>query len=258
MESAGHSTSRSLSGVVGGEDESTYRSLSVLAVIALVLGLLGPLALLAPLLLAVPFFGLAAAVIALRQISGSEGALTGRAVALGGLALSIASIATVYTRSELSEALLSRQARNVGTEWFARLQAGDVEGAFKLARDSLRATTPPPEDAAASQDAAPKPYEQFRAQPVVDFLLSHGDHAKVSYVRDVAPGAGPLANFRVVQEYTIDDQEHGSPISVALEMQRSKLDGELRWIVMSFASEQLAAPESDHAHHPSHAHPHPH
>jgi hypothetical protein len=237
--------------VVGGEDEPTYRSLSVLAVVALIAGLLAPLALVAPLLLAIPLFGIGAAAIALRQISASEGAMIGRAVALVGLAFSIAMIGAVFTRTELSRTLLSSQARETGAEWFARLQSGDAEGAFRLTRDSLR-PTPPPDDPA----SAPKPYDLFRAQPVVDFLLAHGDHVHVHYDGDVEPGDGPFDQYQVVQQYTLEDSHHGEPILVNLVLQRSKLDNELRWIVMNFESDQLKAPEAEHAH--DHAHPHVH
>jgi hypothetical protein len=237
--------------VVGGEDEPTYRSLSVLAVVALIAGLLAPLALVAPLLLAIPLFGIGAAAIALRQISASDGAMTGRAAALAGLALSIAMIGAVFTRTELSRTLLAGQSRVAGAEWFERLQAGDAEGAFRLTRESLR-PTPPPDDPA----SAPKPYDLFRAQPVVDFLLAHGDHVQVRYDGVVEPVDGSFDPYQVVQQYTLEDPHRGEPIVVELVLQRTKLANELRWMVMTVGSDQLKAPEAEHAH--DHAHPHVH
>src|SRR5262245_45308902 len=75
---------------------SDYRTLSVLALVSLVIGLASPLAFAAPLALAIPIIGIAVALVALHRISRSEGLLAGRWAAITGLALSVASIVAVY------------------------------------------------------------------------------------------------------------------------------------------------------------------
>jgi hypothetical protein len=255
MESSGHATSTLQPAVVGNEEEPTYRTLCVLALVSLGLGLLAPLCLVAPLLLAIPLFGFAVAAIALRQIAASDGAMIGRTAALVGMALCIGSAGAAMTRSYTSERLLSAQARDVATEWFTRLQTGDAEGAFRMTQESMRPVTPP----APGEPAGPTPnsFDLFRQRPVVEYLLSHGDHAKVSFDGALGTGGGPLSQYRLEQQYLVTDPEHGGePITVRIVLQRTRIDGRLRWIVADYASDDLAAPAADHSHHHHHGHAH--
>ncbi len=63
--------------VVGAEDEAPYRTMSVLSIVGLVLGVAAPLAMFAPLLFAIPIAGAAVSLLALRRIALSEGRLSG-------------------------------------------------------------------------------------------------------------------------------------------------------------------------------------
>src|SRR5436305_15202732 len=89
------STSRTASSsVFHGDDPeqiTEYRTLSVLAIISLIIGLISPVAIAAPFLLVVPFVGIAVSLLALRRIAVSGGVLAGRWAATLGLVLSLAS-----------------------------------------------------------------------------------------------------------------------------------------------------------------------
>jgi hypothetical protein len=76
--------------VIGADEDTVYRTLSVMSLISLCLGLAAPLCLVAPLLYAIPIAGTAVALVALRQIATSDGALIGRKAALVALALCVA------------------------------------------------------------------------------------------------------------------------------------------------------------------------
>src|SRR5438874_2243110 len=87
------------------EETSSYRSLSVLAIISLVVGIAAPLAFIGPLLLAIPLFGIALSLVALRQIAASEGALAGRWAAITGLSLCVVSIIAPFSRDMVQHAI---------------------------------------------------------------------------------------------------------------------------------------------------------
>lgn len=258
MNATNHTSTAGPAIVVGDEDEPAYRTLNVLALVSLVFGLLAPLCLIAPLLLAIPLFGAALAIIALRQIAVSEGAMVGRAAALLGLALCVGSVGAWVGRSFTVHRLLSYQAREMGSEFFSRLQSSDVEGAFRMTQASLRSLTPPA-DGTAPENPSKTAFDDFRAGPVVALLLAHGDHAEVRYDRDIAPGAGTPDRYRLKQQYVVTDQAHGDdPIAVTLVMQRALLDGQTRWIVSSIESDDLPATESATGGHDHAGHPHSH
>src|SRR5688572_8269686 len=72
---------------------ANYRSMSGLAIVSLLLGLLAPVCFAAPVFLAIPLFGTALSLFALRRIAASEGALAGKWAATAGLALCVVSAA---------------------------------------------------------------------------------------------------------------------------------------------------------------------
>src|SRR6476646_8224154 len=74
------------------EQATGYRTLSVLAIIGLVIGIISWVALFHPLLIVVPLVGIGVSILALRQISTNPSVIAGHGVALVGLALCIASL----------------------------------------------------------------------------------------------------------------------------------------------------------------------
>ena len=113
-------------------DLQQYGAISPLAVGALLLGLLSFLALSSLLLLVVPIAAAVAALLALKRIDGSDGALIGRTPALIGMicALLFASIAVTSAVSR-SHTLESR-ARSFGDRWLQLVTRGDLQRAHQL------------------------------------------------------------------------------------------------------------------------------
>ena len=103
MQSTIHTTSTPSAVVIGADEDAAYRTLSILSVVSLILGVAAPLAFFAPLLLVIPLAGIATALLAIRHIALSEGALMGRAAALVGLVLSVGCISAAFTRTALTE-----------------------------------------------------------------------------------------------------------------------------------------------------------
>ena len=125
-------------------DQTTeYRSLSVLAVISLVIGLASPLCFGAPLLMIIPVIGIGVSILALRQIDASDGALAGRWAAVLGLVLSVVFLAAPAARAYGIRMLRTSQAKNFAQQWLSDLVEGKTDYAFRLTSDSIKPPAPP-------------------------------------------------------------------------------------------------------------------
>ena len=224
-----------------------------MSIVSLVLGLAAPLALIAPLLFAFPIAGAVVAVLAIRRIAASDGAMVGRMAAVIGLALSIASVSAAFTRTALTQELLSRQARATAFEWFKLLQAGDAERAFLMTTASRQ--SPPPKDPAdpraASSEPETPPVEKFRVDPVVHFLLDHAQGMPVEYVRDTAFDPASSGGERIQQLFIVGapaDSGHGSATSVEIVLQRVRgfRGAPSQWLVSAHQSDDVTADPDQH------------
>ena len=119
-------------------DLAGYRPVSTLAVLGLVVALLGPVAVIGPLLWAVPLVGIAINAIALWRISRPGAALVGRKAAHWGLAISLACCAAATSDWYLYRAMVRREARQFARQWFDYLCAGQPAKALRLAEEVLR------------------------------------------------------------------------------------------------------------------------
>jgi hypothetical protein len=240
------------------EDLADYRALSIPAVVSLVLGLAAPLGLFAPLLLGVAFLGAMVALVALRRIAASDGMMTGRGVALVGLALCVASAGAVVSRAVLTKHLLARQANQLATQWFELLQAGSPEQAFELTVDSVSPPRPrtehdhdhqhhahgPGEEA---HEHAPSPLEQFLDDPFVGRLMRAGPGAVVRLDGDLAYAIDQNAKGTLEQRFRVSSAGDPSTFFVRLTLQRAfdRDTGQLRWRVLKFEGESEPAAAAD-------------
>ncbi len=262
MQTSSHPTVPSPSAVVIGADEdAAYRTMSSLSIVSLVLGLAAPLALFAPLLMVIPIAGVALSLSAIRRIALSEGTLIGRTAAILGLALSVASISAAYTRTELTQVILSRQARAVALEWFDHLKAGDADNALLLM--SLNRQSPPTEDSlephGPAAHASRTPLESFRADPVVHFLLDHAAGAPVEFMRDSGLQLFPSGEAQIQQLYkvAVPSETSGTPeTTVELVLQRSpgSNGGTSKWRISAARSDDIAVHAGDDEQLPGHVH----
>jgi hypothetical protein len=137
-----------------------YRSLSTLAVAALVLGLCSPLAFVGPLLLAIPLISVAVAWLALARIRASANCLTGRPLAIAGIVLAVvfavASLTHVYVRDKLS----TRLAGDAAQRWLSLVSADRIDEALEvMTPEALMKLQPPPP----SRDVPRSPFEREKA-----------------------------------------------------------------------------------------------
>jgi hypothetical protein len=172
-----------------GESELQYEAVEPWAIVALLLGLVAPVALLAPVLWLEPILGILAAAAALVKISHAPGR-TGRWLALLGLALAAFFLAAAVAQTVSAQWLLARQARSVADTFVELLHEGSPEKALMLNRS--------PEDRYPIDEGLWSYYqrnEEARNElkklvdhPAVRMIAALGDRAQVRYYK--AAGVG--------------------------------------------------------------------
>jgi hypothetical protein len=234
-------TSRTVSAPVfhGDDPEQTteYRTLSVLAIISLIMGIAAPLAIAAPFLLAIPLFGIAVSLVALRRIDVSGGVLAGRWAAIIGLALCVASAILPISHDLIQRTIRVNQAETIGRDWVAMLTAGKSKEAFHLTSEANR-----PVSAEESAAAAPKasPYDKFIDQPVIKALLAAGAGADIRIRETVDYQATTYRSIVVRQLYSVTPAASAGsssrPIQFVLTVQRATLPRESmsRWMITRY------------------------
>jgi hypothetical protein len=236
-------TSRTVSAPVfhGNDPEqiTEYRTLSVLAIISLIMGLAAPLAVAAPFLLAIPLFGIAVSLVALRRIAVSEGVLAGRWAATIGLVLCVASAVLPISHDLIQRTIRINQAEKFGLDWVAMVTSGNTKEAFRHTVDGTRPMPP------AEPNAPPKPnpYETFVGQPVIKMLQAAGVGADIRIRDTVDYQAANWRSITVRQLYSVTPGSTASagansrPTEFVLSVQRATLPRESmsRWLVTSYA-----------------------
>jgi hypothetical protein len=221
------------------EQSAGYRTVSVLAIISLIFGLASPLCFAGPLLMAVPLFGAAISILALRQIAASEEALAGRWAAVIGLFLCIASGVAMFSRDVTVRSMRLHQAREFGENWIATLLSGKLEDAFRLTVDGNR---PPPPPEPGMPPPKSTPYDLFKEQPVIKSLVAAGANAQIHFKETITyqPQAGrnvvARQQFAIAPSPAADSKSADArPVEIVLSVQRAHLSTETgsRWLVSS-------------------------
>jgi hypothetical protein len=225
----------------GSEEIVEYRTLSLLAIVSLLMGLISLLSLFAPLLLGISFFGAAVSILALRRITASDGLLAGRGVALVGLALCVASVGVVWGRAFATRQLLTHQANEFALEWFDLLRSGQPERAFEWTTASLRTPSSAlPAVSPGRSGGTSEALERFQKDPVVRAIVKVGAGGIVRKVRNLAFELDRSGQGTLQQLYSITPVEPGHvALEVHLTLQRGTASATDRphWMIKSYALE---------------------
>ena len=161
-----------------------YRSLSTLSVIALVLGLCSVVTFASPLMLVFPLAAAAAALLALKGITSSDGNLSGASLARWGLALAIMFGVASFARVQVRDLIVQRQAEGVARQWLSLAVDARSEDMMDLmSREAVEKVSP---SADASQ-AAPSIFggmlasALMRQDPLVVALSELGEAGEVQF-----------------------------------------------------------------------------
>jgi len=223
-----------------------YRSLSVMAIISLLIGLASPLCMISPVFMMLPLLGTFLAVITLRQIASSEGRLAGRWAATIGLVLCIGSGTSAFSRNAVVRYVRSARAEEFGREWLTKIITKETEHAFK---ETIDGTRPPAPLEPGMLAPTSTPYEQFMKNPMVQSVVAAGADAAIELRETQDYVAQSKNDYYVRQRFGITPQSRSTegdastPIEVILTLQRSHYRGDrqLRWLVAAF---QLAGEAS--------------
>lgn len=200
-----------------------YQSVEPWAIVCLLLGLLSPLAMIAPVIWIVPLLGLVAGGVALARIR-REQERSGRALALIGVALSMLFIIAPTARLASAFILLRNQPLPIVNKFFEYLREGHPEKAVTLGwTPDYRAGLGDDlwlffrSDAEAKRDL-----RRFTSQPPVRLLLSLGKDAQVRHYSTTRLGvSGNVAQVEYWYAVTfVDDDEKKKTFFVRLLMER--------------------------------------
>ena len=108
-----------------------YRSVSRLAVSALILGLLAPLSLIHPLLFAVPWIGLIVSWRALHNTAQPKSSTSGYGLAISGFVLVLVFGSWAPAKFAVEHVVLSRQARQFSERWIDLVRNGRLQDAHR-------------------------------------------------------------------------------------------------------------------------------
>jgi hypothetical protein len=213
-------------------DLVNYRALPGQVVIALLLGLLSPVALIDRMLWGVPLLGIFFSVWALRRIKKNPSAVAGRKRALFGLTLAMLSIAAAPTDYFVYRRIVRNQARQVADAWLSYLVKGQPQLAGKLL-DSPPAPRQP-RAAAGGAPAPPVEADRFSRTPVARTMLELGPRAEVQFRTTITQSR--QGNTDTVELlYTVIHEEKGERrgFFVTVHLQRTKhSSGNYDWRVV--------------------------
>jgi len=200
-----------------------YRSVSKLAVAALLVGLASVLALLSPGLLGLSLLGVILSLLAIRRIARSGGELVGRPAAIVGLVLSLAVGAGLLSHRTTVQRMVAQQAGPWALEWCELVKAGDLEVALELTRPSSvrRQLDQELVDYYAADETGRQSFEKFSSDEVIE-MLSSADESESIVPGDVI-AVIPIGNggYRVVQEFWLgsNSEAGGEPAGRAFQLQ---------------------------------------
>jgi len=240
------------------EDPGRYTSLSSLAVIALVLGVLSALAFTSTLLIVFPVAAVVTALIALISIRSSEGSLSGTFLAQAGLALGVLCAAASLARLEIRDYFFQAQADRVAQGWCELLS----EGATMEALDWMSGSAKRRFTSGSSLGGKTPTYEPETAARLLGedslavSLAELAGQGGVKIHREAAQCDWTGTNPRVAIDYwaeSVGEDEHEGHVDFTIVLLRTRpLGPETRWLVDSWQVEnEVAGAGNSHA---AHAH----
>jgi hypothetical protein len=208
-----------------------YHSVSAMAIVSLVIGLLSPLAFVHPLLWTLPIVGVALAGAAVVRIDRSEGVLVGRKAAIAGLAMSLVFGLGAVTQSATRRLWLSYRAEQVAERFLELLREGKTYEAHQLWTRPQYRFLPGSDYKAlyAENPAANEDYQQFLKREVISDLLALGQRAEIEHLRTRLTHTGPNVDYIMVF-YRLSGRAAKGPI-----------DKEIRFDIERLVDEQTGA-----------------
>ena len=195
-------------------DESThveYHRVSILAIIAFLLGIISSGALIGKVLLALPVTGLGVGLLAISKINSSEGHYSGRKLAQWGIFFSVLFGVAAIARPPIFQEIVGRQSQKFAQDWLQLLVHGNSKQALKYV--SMKAKSQlAPRDSQGKPDFKDDMVEEvilqnFCAQPIIQQLQAAGMQTVIRYEQTVAKPMPTDRQIGVVQIFSIRSNE---------------------------------------------------
>jgi len=210
-----------------------YRRVSVLAILALLLGLASSGALIGKVLLALPVIGLGVGLLAISKINASDSHFSGRRMARWGIFFSVLFGVAAVVHPLLFQMIVDRQGQSFARSWLELLVAGNVEQALEVVDKSakspmdLRNTRGKP---AAGTDIEAEYLKGFRQDPIIGQLLAAGNQAQVRYLQTVSKPMSTDRQTWVTQIFSVTDRhsdgenptDRHNPLPIRLHLQKTR------------------------------------
>jgi hypothetical protein len=217
-----------------------YRSVSGWAVAALMLGLLSPAAIVAPILWLIPAIGLVAAIIAMWSISAAQGQKSGWYLALLGLLLAIFFGVAGPARAITRNIWLETRAERVAHVFVELLRQNKPLEAHELTRAASQRKPLGPNalELIQKNPDTKREYDRFLSSELVKTLLEWGETAQVDLSSVSFLGSNEHQDVLTVQ-YHIASKDAAKPLSlsgeIGLERTTELMTGSERWRVIPMA-----------------------
>jgi hypothetical protein len=224
-----------------------YTSLSALAVVALLVGLLSPVAILVPSFVVVPIAGILLGLFALLRINASSGALSGTKLIYCALALCVLSAVAGPVRIKVRDAAYVNQADQMARLWLAAAIGDNPKDAVEmLSGNALMGITGPPPDEGPPPKLEP---EILAAKLSQDHLVSElkvdAEQGKMGYVTKAAVCDASGATPRVAISYETAGSDHAHELNMVLVRSVTMP----KWFIDSWKLDEGPAAEHSHDHH---------
>jgi hypothetical protein len=215
---------------------SEYRAIAPQSVLALICGLLAPLAMVDSMLWSIPILGVLFSCWALRRIKAGAPAITGRKMALFGLTISLLFLVAAPTDWLVYRRMVADEARVFADQWFHFMTHDEPQKAYQLT------TTPQTRQPLNNRlwsyyRHSPKVREQLETyvkSPVVRTLLALGPKAQVRF--DQIGGQSRSSNNDEVDLWyavTYEEQNEKKSFFILVRALRSELkSGGADWRIL--------------------------
>mgnify|MGYP006969344965 CR=1 FL=1 len=220
--------------------EISYRSVSLACVIGFLLGLLSPVALIDPLLWIVPIAGLILSAWGVRKVAAEPSRLTGRNIAVVGIAVSTVILGWAPTRLFVTRHFVYADARKMADQWCALLKAGKREEVYELHQEQQFRRAPSvslTQYYETNADPRKQLEAYFEREPLKTLVAQAADgqfrfvgNEEQSRVRE----NGTQVDF-VVLRYDFVHQDEVTPLLLTLKRRFVPATGETRWNVEAVA-----------------------
>jgi|GEM_PF-5587662 len=187
-----------------------YRRVSVLSIIAFLLGIASSGALLGGVLFALPVAGLGVGLLALAKIQAADGHFSGRALARGGIFFSVLFGIGALIHPFLFQQIIDRQCRSFAQGWLELLVEGNGEIALNYVDMAAKSGMVPrsaQSKMAASKDIEATIRKAFLEDPLIRQLEATGKSARIRYERTVSKPQSLGRQTGVTQIYSVTGKD---------------------------------------------------